>query len=64
MLHEATAVVRYLNQWRTPWRWERVPSACREYDREASLYLAVSYLSAGFLWCVQPHTPMVWWTQW
>ena len=28
------------------------------------MHFAVSYLSFGFWWCVQPHTPVVWWTQW
>ena len=30
----------------------------------ASTHFAVSYLSLGFWWCVQPHTPVVWCTQW
>lgn len=54
----------YLNQYRTPWWWEQVPCECREYDREASWHFAVSYLSLGLWWCVQPHTPVVWWMQW
>lgn len=41
-----------------------MPWECREYDREASLHFAVSYLSAGLWWCVHPHTPVVWWVQW
>lgn len=54
----------YLNQYRTPWWCEQVPWACFEYDGEASLHLAVSYLSLGFWWCVQPHSPVVWCMQW
>lgn len=45
---EATCVEAvYLNQYLTPWWCEQVPWECREYDREASLHFAVSYLSFG-----------------
>ena len=47
-VEEATCVgVIYLNQYLTPLWWEQVPCECREYDREASLHFAVSYLSFG-----------------